>query len=168
MRVSTRYINSTRGTSSKCSNVRLTDDGRLSSCQGRSSSASTFHESFRWCDVLGFVPAGSVSSSSTLQIFREVSHLWGLLCQLVYLLGRFPSPRHVQGSTLTGVFEGECWQLTHPSLGFPFYFSLFCSKLIESVKMMTYVAWLSPLEAIQRMAWATTSTSIVKLEVETV
>ena len=26
-------------------------------------------------DVLGFVPAGSVSSSSTLQIFREESHL---------------------------------------------------------------------------------------------
>ena len=25
----------------------------------------------RWCDVLGFVPAGSVSSFSTLQIFRE-------------------------------------------------------------------------------------------------
>ena len=29
----------------------------------------------RWCDVLGFVPVGSVSSSSTLQIFRDVSHL---------------------------------------------------------------------------------------------
>ena len=25
----------------------------------------------RWCDVLGFVPAGNVSSFSTLQIFRE-------------------------------------------------------------------------------------------------
>ena len=33
----------------------------------------------RWCDVLGFVPAGSVSSSSTFQIFREASHFWGLL-----------------------------------------------------------------------------------------
>ena len=29
----------------------------------------------RWCDILGFVPAGSVSSFSTLQIFREASHL---------------------------------------------------------------------------------------------
>ena len=34
---------------------------------------------------LGFVPAGRVSISSTLQIFREaISHLWGLLCPLVY------------------------------------------------------------------------------------
>ena len=47
----------------------------------------------RWCDVLGFVPAGSVSSFSTLQIFREASHLWGLLCPPVYLLGRFSSLR---------------------------------------------------------------------------
>ena len=31
----------------------------------------------RWCDVLGFVPAGSVSSFSTLQIFREASHCEG-------------------------------------------------------------------------------------------
>ena len=37
----------------------------------------------RWCDVLGFVSAGSVSSFSTLQIFREASYLWGLLCQPV-------------------------------------------------------------------------------------
>ena len=29
----------------------------------------------QWCDVLGFVPAGNVSSFSTLQIFRETSHL---------------------------------------------------------------------------------------------
>ena len=27
----------------------------------------------RWCDVIGLVPAGSVSSSSTLQIFRDVA-----------------------------------------------------------------------------------------------
>ena len=70
------------------SNVRLTDDGPLSSFQGRSSSASSFHASppdDRWCDVLGFVPAGSVSSFSTLQIFRDASHLWGLLCPQDYL-----------------------------------------------------------------------------------
>ena len=50
----------------------------------------------RWCNVLGFVPVGSVSSSSTLQIFRDASHLWGLLCPPVYLLGHFPSLWHVQ------------------------------------------------------------------------
>ena len=43
----------------------------------------------RWRDVLGFVPAVSVSSSSTLQIFRDASHSWCLLCPHVYLLGRF-------------------------------------------------------------------------------
>ena len=63
-----------------------------------------------WCDVLGFVPAGSVSSSSTLQIFREASHLWGLLCPPVYLLSRFLSLWHDQGSTPTGVFLR--WMLT--------------------------------------------------------
>ena len=44
----------------------------------------------QWCHVLGFVPAGSVSSFSTLQIFREASHLRGLLCPPVCLLGSFP------------------------------------------------------------------------------
>ena len=34
----------------------------------------------RCCDALGFVPAGSTSSPSTLQIFQEASHSWELLC----------------------------------------------------------------------------------------
>ena len=83
----------------------------------------------RWCDVLGFVPAGSVWSSSTLQIFRDTSHLWCLLFPPVYLLGNFPSLQHVQGSTSTKIFEGGCRPLTNSSLGlafhfFKFYFSL--------------------------------------------
>ena len=53
----------------------------------------------RWCDVLGFVPAGCVLSSSTLQILRGASHLWWLLFPPVYLLGHFLWFRHVQGST---------------------------------------------------------------------
>ena len=70
-----------------------------------------------WCDVLGSVPAGSISSSSTLQILQDASHLWELLCPLVCLLGHFPSLQHVQGSAPTlpcaGVFEGGCqpWQM---------------------------------------------------------
>ena len=109
------------------SSVRLIDDGPLSSFQGRLSSASSFYTSIGdwWCDVLGFVLVGSVSSFSTLKIFWEASHLWGLLCPPVYLLGRFPSLQHVQGSTPTGIFKGGCQPLTHPSLGFPFCFSLF-------------------------------------------
>ena len=54
----------------------------------------------RWCDVLGFVPAGSVSSSSTLLIFQNASHLRRLLCPPVYLLGHFTSLWHVQGKNI--------------------------------------------------------------------
>ena len=86
----------------------------------------------RWCDVLGFVPAGSVSSFSTLQIFREASHLWGLLCPPVYLLGRFPSLRYVQGSTSTNR-NFRRWMSTidafHSGLPIPFF--TFCSKLTD-------------------------------------
>ena len=82
----------------------------------------------QWCDVLGFVHAGSVSSFSTLHIFREARHLWELLCPPVYLFGRFPSLRHVQWNTPTGDFEGGCWPSTHSSLGFPFHFSLFVAS----------------------------------------
>ena len=82
------------------SNVHLTDNGPLLSFQGRLSSISSFRASLLqvidWCDVLDFVPAGSVSSFSTLQLFQEASYLWGLLCPLVYLLGYFPSVQRVQ------------------------------------------------------------------------
>ena len=85
----------------------------------------------RWCDVLGFVPAGSASSFSTLQIFRKASHLWGLLCPAVYLLGRFYSIRHVQCRTPTGVFKSGCRPSTHSILGFPFHFSLFVASSLN-------------------------------------
>ena len=52
----------------------------------------------------------------------------------------------------------------HSSL--PTLFFIFCSKLIESVRMMAGVVWLSLLEAIKRRAWVTASISIVNLEVE--
>ena len=69
----------------------------------------------QWCDVLGSVPAGSVSSSSTFQIFWDGSHLWWLLCPPVYLLGHFPW-LPCPWSKSTGVFGGGCWTLTHASL----------------------------------------------------
>ena len=40
----------------------------------------------RSCDFLGFVPAVSVSSSPTLQIFQDASHLWWLLWPPGHLL----------------------------------------------------------------------------------
>ena len=58
--------------------------------------------------------------------------------------------------------------MTHSRLGYPFHFLTFCSKLIQYVRMMVYVVRLSPLEAIQWMEVMTASTSIVKLEAETV
>ena len=77
------------------------------------------------------MPSGNISSSSTLQIFREASHLWGLLCPSVYLIDRFPPLWHVQGSTPTEVFKGGCRPLTHSSLGFPFHFSLFVASSLN-------------------------------------
>ena len=70
---------------------------------------------------------------STLQIFREASHLSGLPCPPVCLLGHFPSLLYAQGSIPTGVLEGGCRPLTHSSLGLiPLHFSLFvASSLIR-------------------------------------
>ena len=124
-----------------------------------------------------------------------ICELGCMVCLPVSLLGHFPSLRYVQGSTTIGVFEGgyrtvDTCQINvlfyvwsqqrdirspptpmscHASLGFLFHFSLllFCNKLIESVRMMACVVRLSPLEAVQRRAWETASTFIVKLEVET-
>ena len=79
----------------------------------------------RWCDVLGFVSAGSVSSSSTLQIFWGASHLCWLLFPPVYLfVGHFPSLWHVKRCTSTGVFKAGCQPVTHSNQGFPFHCSL--------------------------------------------
>ena len=70
----------------------------------------------RWCHVLGFVPAGT-RSFSTLWIFREASHLWGLLFAPVYLLGHFPSLRHVR-DTLGTQRETRVFQVA-TSHGYP-------------------------------------------------
>ena len=78
------------------SNVRLTDDGRLSSFQGRSSSASSFHASLLQAidGVMSLAMCPQVVSSfSTFQIFREARHLGGLLC--------LPGCVHVQSFPFT-------------------------------------------------------------------
>ena len=112
--------------------VRLTDDGPLSSFQGRLSIASSFHASppsVRWCGVLGFVPAGSVSNSSTLQIFWEATHNCHKRATIVRVAlpaslsaRSFPITPACSGK-YTGVFEGGCQSLMHSSLAFPFHFS---------------------------------------------
>ena len=119
----------------------------------------------RWCDVLGSVPTGSVSSSWTLQISQEASHLWELLCPPVYLLSHFPSLRHVRAGHPQ---EFSKVAVDHRHILDRISHSTFCSKLIKSVRMMatgmrglTVTSWGNP-------AWVTASTSIVKLEVETI
>ena len=99
----------------------------------------------RWrCNVIGFVPAGSVSSSSTFQIFRNASHLWWLLCPPVYARCHFIW------------CLGGCRTLTYASLGFPFHFSLFVAGSLNlSEWWHNYVVWLSPLETTQRRACVT-------------
>ena len=71
------------------------------------------------------MPADSVSSTWTLHIFPDWSHLWWLLYPPVCLLGHFPSLQHVQGNIPPRVFKGGCQPLTHSTLGFPFHFSHF-------------------------------------------
>ena len=82
-----------------------------------------------------FVPAGSISSSSTLQILQDASHLWELLCPLVWLLGHFPSLQHVQGSAPTlpcaGVFEGGCQPWHMPVWASHVDISLFVANLLN-------------------------------------
>lgn len=96
-----------------------------------------FFPGYRWLrDVLGFVPAGGVSSFSTLHIIRDASHFGWLLCPPVCLLSYFAWFRHVQNK---GVFEGQCWILSQANIDFQFHFSLFLDKITESVRMMACV-----------------------------
>ena len=131
----------------------MIDNGPFLSFQGRRSSASSFRASLLQSisGVMSLALCPQVVSQAP-QHFRasKTSNLWRLLCLPVYLLSHFPSLRHVQGSTPTGVFEGGCRPWTHSSLGLPFQCPCFtlCSKLIEFVRMMAYVVWLSPLEAV--------------------
>ena len=94
------------------SNIRLIDDGPLSSYLGGSFSASYFNAS-----LLQAI-SGVVSLALCPQVVSQVSQHFRsaekqATCEVVvfppgYLLGRFPSRRHVQGSTPTGNFEGGC------------------------------------------------------------
>ena len=70
-----------------CSRDRLVDEGPFSSSpQAAERPLSTpLSPGDRWCDILGFVHADSVSSSSTVQIFRDVSHVTSAC-----LLGHLP------------------------------------------------------------------------------
>ena len=78
---------------------------------------------------LALCPLAVSQAPQQIQNYREARYLWALLCLPVCLLGHFASLRHVQGSTPTGVVEGDCRPLTFSSLCFPFYFSLFLANI---------------------------------------
>ena len=89
----------------------------------------------QWCDVLGFAPTGSVSSSSTLQTFQDVSHLWWLPCPTVYLISHFP--------WLTS--QGQCihrslwrWMLNIVTCQSRLPVLLFCFSVSSHLSMLTY------------------------------
>jgi len=92
-------------------NVGLREDSSFWPLGGRSSSAFSCYVSLLVAidgvASLGFVPAGFVSSPSSLQIFQEAVHLWWFLCPLVYVLGQFPWLVHTHDSTVT------CWICKH-------------------------------------------------------
>ena len=133
------------------SNVLLIDDGPLSSFQGRSSSISSFHAYLlQAIDVLALCPHVAPQAPQHFRSFETQDTCPGRCIQDFFFFWKWMS-------TLD-IFQS----------GIPILFFTFCNKFIESVRMMAYVVRLSPLEAIQRRAWVTASTSIVQLEVETI
>ena len=124
------------------SSVCLIDDSPLSSFQGRLSSASSFNTfSPRWSVV--WCPWLEVSQVSALDLPRSkplvrVALPASLSAQL------FPFAPACPGQEFLKV-DVDHWHI--PS-GLPIPLFTFCSKLIESVRMMACVVWLLPLEAI--------------------
>ena len=91
--------------------------------------------------------AGNVSSSSTLQVFRNTIHFDGrFACLEFYLIGQFPLPRHVLDSASTRVLESGCRALAflcQSDLPVPSYTPR--SKLTVSLRMVVCVVRLSNL-----------------------
>ena len=103
--------------------------------KGRSSSASAFYASLLQAIdgvmPLALCPQGVSQASQHFKASEKQATCKGCFSRQVCLLGRFPSLRHVQGSTPTGVFEGGCRPSTHSSPGFPFHFSLFVANSLN-------------------------------------
>jgi len=117
------------------SNVRLTDDGPLSSFQGWSSSASSFHTSLLQAidGVMSLDLCPQVVTqapqhfrSSEKQVTCEGCFARKSICSVVSLHSGMS--RAVQP---TGAFGGGSRPSTHSSLGFPFHFSLFIASSLN-------------------------------------
>ena len=99
----------------------------------------------QWCNVLGFVPVGSVSSFSTFQIFWGTNHLrcFCVACQTICLVISLHSGMsragHPQEFSKVAV---DHWHI-------PVWAShaTFCSKLIDDVMCgLTVTSWGNPME----------------------
>ena len=95
----------------------------------------------RWCDAPGVVSARSASVSSTLQIFRDRSHMWWLLFFRT-VDSAMPWTAHPQNSS-----EAE---QDHSGLFIPLSTVYLFIFRIESVRTLACMVWLLPLEVIHR------------------
>ena len=139
---------------------------------------------YLWCDILGFISAGTVSSSSSLKFFWHkacffchlspsslVSHLscllndsidWGIGLNWTDLL------HHFLGSSMLSTVNPQCswgwkWNIFKFQSGLPSpFFTLLLHIAHWILKMMACVVQLSLIEATQRRACASASTVIVK------
>ena len=113
-------------------------------------------------DVMSLGLCMQAPSSTTLKIFQEANHLWGLLCPPVSICSVISLHSGMSRAVHQSGFGR--WMSTTDAFqsGLPIPLLTFCSKLIDSVRMMPCVVRLSALEAIQRRAWVTASTSIVE------
>ena len=100
-------------------------------------------------DVMSLGLCMQAPSSTTLKIFQEANHLWGLLCPPVSICSVISLHSGMSRAVHQSGFGR--WMSTTDAFqsGLPIPPFSFCSKLTESVRMMACVVWLSPLEAIQ-------------------
>ena len=123
------------------SNVRLIDDGPLSSFQERSSSVSSFNAS------LLQATNGVMSLALCPQVVSQASqHFRSFEKQAT--VRSFPFTPACSGQYTHRSFRRLMSTIDTFQSGLPIPPFTFCSKLIESVRMMACVVWwLSPLEA---------------------
>ena len=99
--------------------------------------------------VISFVLAGGVSSSSTFQISWDTGRLWWLLCLPVLTAQSGPLSPACPGQCIHRSFWRWMSNIVTCQSGLPISLFTFWSLLIEPVRTMACVVWLSPLKTVQ-------------------